>query len=105
MNAAPIHRARARHATKFPSRISRKKMATRRRNTSKQSARGKKPKKPAQTGKAKPRARRSPAGRAGPVNEWMELRGSPIDGLGAFAVKAIPKGTRVIEYAGQRINN
>src|SRR6478736_4870446 len=53
----------------------------------------------------KPRARRSPAGRPGPVNEWMELRGSPIDGLGAFARKTIPKGTRVIEYAGQRINN
>jgi uncharacterized protein len=35
----------------------------------------------------------------------MELRGSPIDGLGAFAMKDIPKGTRVIEYAGQRIGN
>lgn len=35
----------------------------------------------------------------------MELRGSPIDGLGAFAVQRIPNGTRIIEYAGQRIGN
>lgn len=51
------------------------------------------------------RARPSPPGRPGPVNEWMELRGSGIHGLGAFAVRDIPKGTRIIEYAGERISN
>jgi SET domain-containing protein len=54
---------------------------------------------------AAPRARRSPAGKPGPVNEWLELRGSSIHGLGAFARKAIPKGTRIIEYTGEKISN
>lgn len=51
------------------------------------------------------RAKRSPPGRPGPVNDWMELRQSGIHGLGAFAIRDIPKGTRIIEYAGERINN
>jgi SET domain-containing protein len=55
--------------------------------------------------KAKKRARPSPPGRAGPVNKWMELRDSGIHGLGGFAIRDIPKGTRVIEYAGERVNN
>jgi uncharacterized protein len=81
-------------------------MATKRRKRSTQSPRGATPKKSTtKAAKAAPRARRSPAGRPGPVNDWMELRGSQIDGLGAFARKDIPKGTRVIEYAGQRISN
>src|SRR5262245_7192329 len=49
--------------------------------------------------------RRSRPGKAGPVNEWMELRRSPIHGLGAFARKDIPKGTRIIEYVGEKISN
>jgi hypothetical protein len=52
-----------------------------------------------------PRARKSPPGRAGRVNEWMELRDSPIHGLGAFALQDIPKGTRIIEYTGEKISN
>ena len=51
------------------------------------------------------RPRRSPAGKAGPVNEWMELRGSAIHGLGGFARQDIPKGTRIIEYIGEKIGN
>ncbi len=51
------------------------------------------------------RARKSPEGKAGPVNKYMELRRSPIHGLGAFASTDIPKGARIIEYAGERINN
>lgn len=51
------------------------------------------------------RARRSPPGRAGLINEWLELRDSPIHGLGAFARTDIPKGTRLIEYAGEKISN
>lgn len=52
-----------------------------------------------------PRARKSRPGKAGPVNEWMELRRSPIHGLGAFALQDIPKGTRIIEYVGEKISN
>jgi SET domain-containing protein len=51
------------------------------------------------------RARRSPSGKAGLVNEWMELRQSPIHGLGAFSLTDIPKGTRIIEYTGEKISN
>lgn len=51
------------------------------------------------------RARPSAPGRAGKVNEWMELRRSSIHGLGAFASQDIPRGTRVIEYVGEKISN
>lgn len=66
-----------------------------------------KKKKPAKVAKKAParRARKSRPGKAGPVNEWMELRQSPIHGLGAFALKDIPKGTRIIEYVGEKISN
>jgi SET domain-containing protein len=60
---------------------------------------------PAKKSTARKRAKLSPKGRPGPVNKWMELRGSAIHGLGAFAVQDIPKGTKIIEYAGERINN
>ena len=51
------------------------------------------------------RARSSTPGRVGPINEWLELRRSPIHGLGGFARRDIPKGTRIIEYAGEKISN
>jgi len=35
----------------------------------------------------------------------MELRRSPIHGLGAFARTDIPKGTKIIEYVGEKIGN
>lgn len=54
---------------------------------------------------ARRRARPSPAGRPGPVNEWLELRRSPIHGLGGFARVDIPRGTRIIEYTGEKISN
>jgi SET domain-containing protein len=38
-------------------------------------------------------------------NEWFELRRSGIHGRGAFARKTIPRGTRVIEYTGEKISN
>jgi len=61
----------------------------------------------AKTAKKAPRkrARKSPPGKVGPVNQYMELRHSPIHGLGAFAITDIPKGARVIEYVGEHINN
>jgi SET domain-containing protein len=55
--------------------------------------------------KPQPRARKSPPGKPGPVNEWLELRQSSIHGLGAFARKDIPKGTQIIEYTGEKISN
>lgn len=36
-------------------------------------------------------------------SEWAAVRGSQIHGRGMFAKKTIPKGTRVIEYTGERI--
>lgn len=38
------------------------------------------------------------------VNPWFELRKSAIQGRGGFALKRIPKGTRLIEYLGERIS-
>ena len=37
-------------------------------------------------------------------NEWFELRGSLIQGLGALAKKDIPKGTRLVAYIGEKIS-
>lgn len=36
-------------------------------------------------------------------SEWAEVRGSRIHGRGMFATRPIPKGTRIIEYTGERI--
>jgi uncharacterized protein len=33
----------------------------------------------------------------------FEIRPSPMQGLGAFATEHIPSGTRLIEYAGERL--
>ena len=40
---------------------------------------------------------------ATPDDRPFEIRPSPIQGVGAFATRRIPKGTRLIEYAGERI--
>jgi SET domain-containing protein len=37
-------------------------------------------------------------------NPYFELRRSKIQGTGAFAIRDIRKGTRIIEYLGQRIS-
>ena len=34
---------------------------------------------------------------------WFEIRPSPMHGLGAFALRHISAGTRLVEYAGERI--
>ncbi len=34
---------------------------------------------------------------------FFEIRASRIQGLGAFAVRNIPHGTRLVEYAGERL--
>ena len=36
-------------------------------------------------------------------NNYLEIRPSSIEGSGAFALRRIPKGTRIIEYTGERI--
>ena len=33
----------------------------------------------------------------------FEIRASPMQGLGAFSTRSIPAGTRLIEYAGERL--
>jgi SET domain-containing protein len=37
-------------------------------------------------------------------NPYFEVRSSPIAGMGAFASQPIRKGTRIIEYLGERIS-
>ena len=36
---------------------------------------------------------------------WFEVRRSRIQGKGGFALRTIPAGTRIIEYAGERITS
>jgi SET domain-containing protein len=55
--------------------------------------------------RARKTARPSPPGKPGPVNDWVELRQSPIHGLGGFARRDIAKGERIIEYTGEKISN
>ncbi len=38
-----------------------------------------------------------------PKRPWFIVRRSPIQGKGGFAARRIPKGTRIIEYAGECI--
>jgi len=40
-----------------------------------------------------------------PRNRWLVLRRSKIHGRGVYARTDIPKGTRLIEYTGERIGN
>ena len=37
-------------------------------------------------------------------NEWLTVSPSPIHGQGGFARAAVPRGTRVIEYLGEKID-
>lgn len=39
------------------------------------------------------------------TSAWIKVRNSKIHGKGVFAAKRIPKGTRVIEYLGDRISH
>jgi hypothetical protein len=50
------------------------------------------------------RSPRSANGRRKPDSPWLVVKKSPIAGKGAFARKRIPKGTRIIEYRGERIS-
>jgi hypothetical protein len=46
----------------------------------------------------------SPAGDL-TTSELIEVRRSNVHGLGVFAAKHIPKGTRIIEYVGERVSH
>ncbi|MBV8144125.1 MAG: hypothetical protein JO184_03875, partial [Gammaproteobacteria bacterium] len=35
----------------------------------------------------------------------FEVRASPLHGLGVFALRRIHKGTRIIEYLGERVSH
>lgn len=39
-----------------------------------------------------------------PGNKYIQFRPSSIHGLGAFAIRKIRKGTRIIEYVGRKIS-
>ena len=38
-------------------------------------------------------------------NPLFEVRSSPVHGMGAFALRRIPKGTRIVEYLGERVSH
>jgi uncharacterized protein len=40
-----------------------------------------------------------------PQNKWIVVRRSKVHGNGCFARRFIPKGTRIIEYLGERISH
>jgi SET domain-containing protein len=63
------------------------------------------PSRKATTTPTKPVAAKQPAVVARPVNKYFELRESAIQGRGGFAIRTIPRGTRIIEYVGERISN
>jgi SET domain-containing protein len=39
------------------------------------------------------------------TSEFVEVRNSPVHGRGVFAARFIPKGTRIIEYLGERLSH
>ncbi len=39
------------------------------------------------------------------TTDLLEIRGSSVHGLGAFARRSIAKGTRIIEYVGERVSH
>jgi SET domain-containing protein len=40
-----------------------------------------------------------------PAEPLFEIHESPIHGRGGFAVRPIPKGTRIVEYTGERVSH
>jgi SET domain-containing protein len=39
------------------------------------------------------------------TQKWFEVRRSRIHGRGAYAQRAIPSGTRIVEYRGERVSS
>jgi hypothetical protein len=44
------------------------------------------------------------AGLMNGAEAWLEIKPSPIHGLGGFARRALAQGERVVEYGGERID-
>jgi len=63
------------------------------------------PTKGAKATKGAPAQTASAATESQKVNKYFELRQSSIQGRGGFAIRPIRKGTRIIEYTGQRISH
>jgi len=60
----------------------------------------------AKTKKAETKAKSKSKKAARPApNPWLVVRRSKIHGRGCFARRDIPKGTRIIEYLGERISH
>ena len=57
---------------------------------------------PPKKAKPKPRRKSQPVVATSPL---VEARNSPIHGKGVYAVKPIKKGSRIIEYLGERISH
>src|ERR1041385_1144924 len=68
-------------------------------------ARKKRATRPKSVKRAKTTKTTSKRARTNGANPWFEIRPSSVQGLGAFAIRRIPKGTRVIEYTGDRISH
>jgi SET domain-containing protein len=56
-------------------------------------------------GRRRPASARKNADRPNKGNKYFELRRSSIQGRGAFATRPIKRGTRIIEYTGERISH
>jgi SET domain-containing protein len=54
---------------------------------------------------AKAKKKALPTNSGHPENKWILVRHSPVHGYGCFARQDIPKGTRMIEYFGERISH
>jgi uncharacterized protein len=39
------------------------------------------------------------------LENYFEVRSSSIQGMGVFALQRIPKGTRIVEYTGERVSH
>jgi len=52
-----------------------------------------------------PTLEKKPTPPAAKANKYFELRRSKIQGQGAFATRPIKRGTRIIEYTGERISH
>jgi hypothetical protein len=61
------------------------------------------PRSPATRATSKPSTAKAAGARAAEPNKYFELRRSAIQGRGAFAIRPIRRGTRIIEYTGEVI--
>ena len=51
------------------------------------------------------KAKKTTKAKTHPKNKWIMVRHSRVHGYGCFARRFIPKGTRIIEYLGERMSH